>query len=52
MRHLNKSLRNIADNMLHVQIRQIESLPNATQVEFRADLDRLLEEVVRRASLR
>lgn len=51
MRHLNESLRNIADGVLHVQIRQVESLPTPTQVDFRADLDRLLEEVVRRVSL-
>lgn len=50
MRHLNESLRNIADNMLHVQIRQQESVPTSRQVDFHADLDRLLEEVVRRAT--
>lgn len=49
MRNLNDSLRNIADYNLHVQIRPRESLPTATQVDFRADLDRLLEETVRRA---
>lgn len=51
MRHLNESLRSIADNMLHVQIRQQESLPTARQVDFHPDLDRLLEEVVRRVRL-
>ncbi|KCZ88752.1 hypothetical protein [Hyphomonas jannaschiana] len=46
--NLESSLKNIADYNLHQQIRQIESLPTATQVDFKQDLDRLLEEVVRR----
>lgn len=50
MQQLDVSLRNIADSMLHAQVRSKESLPAATQVDFRAPLDRLLEEVVRRAN--
>ena len=47
MQHLDKSLRNIADAHLHVQIRSSEVLPTGPQVDFRADLDVLLGEVVR-----
>jgi hypothetical protein len=47
MEHLNSSLRNIADAHLHAPIRHKESLPTFTQVDFRADLDVLLGEVVR-----
>jgi hypothetical protein len=47
MRHLNQSLRNIADAHLHVQIRASEILPTDQQVDFRAGLDVLLAEVVR-----
>jgi len=47
MKHLQGSLRNIADGILHQQIRQRESLPTASQVDFRQDLDVLLGEVVR-----
>jgi hypothetical protein len=47
MKHLNTSLRNIADAHLHVQIRKTETLPTEQQVNFRADLDVLLSEVVR-----
>ncbi len=47
MQHLDQSLRNIADAHLHVQIRPTEVLPTAPQVDFRADLDVLLSEVVR-----
>lgn len=48
LEQLDSSLKNIADYNLHQQIRQTESLPTATQVDFKQDLDRLLEEVVRR----
>ncbi len=41
------SLRPIADSYLHQQIRQKEALPNKTQVDFRAALDSLLQEIVR-----
>lgn len=44
---LDSSLRHIADAHLHVQIRPSEVLPAAAQVDFRADLDVLLGEVVR-----
>lgn len=47
MEHLNNSLRNIADGMLHEQIRRSETHPSPQQVEFRQDLDRLLGEIVR-----
>ena len=47
MRRLNDSLRNLADSYLHVQIRKIESLPTAIQVDFRAEVDALLSEVSR-----
>jgi hypothetical protein len=45
--HLDRSLRNIADAHLHVQVRGSEVLPTAAQVDFRADLDVLLGEIVR-----
>jgi hypothetical protein len=47
LRHLENSLRNIADTHLHAHIRQREVLPTASQVDFRQDLDVLLQEVVR-----
>jgi hypothetical protein len=47
MQHLENSLRNIADSFLHLQIRKKEMLPNKTQVNFSADLDVLLAEIVR-----
>ena len=47
MKRLNDSLRNLADSYLHVQIRNIESLPTMNQVDFRAELDALLSEVSR-----
>lgn len=47
MQHLNRSMRNIADGILHEQIRQREALPSPQQVDFRQDLDRLLGEIVR-----
>ena len=45
--HLDKSLRNIADGQLHIQIRQQESLPGSAQVNFGADFDVLLAEIIR-----
>jgi hypothetical protein len=48
MLHLQRSLRNIADAHLHTQIRRSESLPTATQVDFKNDLDVLLGEIVRK----
>jgi hypothetical protein len=47
MEHLQNSCRIIADRHLHVQIRGKEALPTRTQVDFRADVDVLLEEIVR-----
>lgn len=47
MQNLNLSLRNVADAHLHVQIRRSEILPTGAQIDFRADLDVLLAEVVR-----
>lgn len=47
MKLLQRSLRNVADSHLHVQIRRRETLPNFTQVNFKADLDLLLSEIVR-----
>ena len=47
MKHLNESLRNLADSYLHVQIRNKEILPNENQVDFKADLDCLLAEIAR-----
>ncbi len=47
MEHLEKSCKNIADALLHVQIRGKESLPNETQVNFSNDLDVLLAEILR-----
>lgn len=39
MLHLANSSKKIADSYLHLQVRQKESLPNKTQVDFRSDLD-------------
>ncbi len=48
MNILDKSSRKIADAYLHTQIRKNESsLPTETQVNFKNDLDVLLQEVVR-----
>ena len=47
MNRLDGSLRNIADSVLHVQVRASEVLPTALQVDFRQDLDVLLGEIVR-----
>lgn len=47
MKHLNNSFRPLADGYLHSPIGKKETLPNATQVDFRQDLDKLLEEIVR-----
>jgi len=47
MTNLDKSNRKIADSYLHTHIRQKESLPNKTQINFKHDLDVLLQEIVR-----
>jgi len=44
---LEDTARNIADIHLHQEIRDTESLPTMTQVDFKNELDILLEEVVR-----
>lgn len=47
MKRLEESCRNIADQHLHCQIRKMETLPNAVQVNFRNALDVLLAELIR-----
>lgn len=47
MASLNNSLKNISDSLLHQVIRNKDSLPNNTQVNFSQDLDVLLCEIVR-----
>jgi hypothetical protein len=47
MTHLEGASRKIADSFLHVHIRKTEVLPTKTQVDFRASLDMVLQEVVR-----
>ncbi|MEH2501618.1 hypothetical protein V1290_000429 [Bradyrhizobium sp. AZCC 1578] len=47
MQRLEGSLRNIADMHLHSPIRPREDVPTAVQVDFTADLDVLLGEVIR-----
>ena len=47
MNILDKSSRKIADSYLHSQIRRNETLPNKTQINFKNDLDVLLQEIVR-----
>ncbi len=47
MINLDKSSRKIADSFLHTHIRTKEVLPNETQINFRPDLDVLLQEIVR-----
>jgi hypothetical protein len=47
MMNLENSLRNIADNNIHSQIRQNEVLPNLIQVNYSQELDLLLSEIIR-----
>lgn len=47
MKNLENSSRNIADSYLHLPVRKKESLPTFQQVNFIADLDILLSEIVR-----
>lgn len=47
MQRLENAARNIADSHLHTQIRSAETLPTPQQVNFAAELDVLLAEVVR-----
>lgn len=45
---LDKNLRKIADSYLHTHIRKNESaLPNDTQINFKSELDILLQEIIR-----
>ena len=46
MLNLENSLRNISDANLHTNIRKKEVLPTFNQVDFRADIDVLLAEIV------
>lgn len=46
MKKLQESSRNISDRLLHNPIRKSETLPTVTQIDFRNDLDVLLEEIV------
>jgi hypothetical protein len=48
LQRLETSSRNIADSVLHQQIRKREVVPNKTQVNFSNDLDVLLAEIIRR----
>lgn len=47
LQNLQNSSRNISDTYLHLPIRDKESLPNRTQVDFSHDMDVLLAEVIR-----
>lgn len=48
MKHLDGSMRKVADMHLHQQVRRSEVLPSATQVDFKSALDVLLTEVLRK----
>lgn len=50
MERLEKSARKIADNYLHLPIRNKETLPVSQQVNFAAEVDVLLAEIVRKLS--
>ncbi len=45
--HLSGAARNFANSYLHGPMRNSESVPTSHQVEFRSDLDFLLDEIVR-----
>ena len=47
MHHLENAARKVADAHLHTPIRKSETLPVAQQVNFAAQLDMLLSEIVR-----
>lgn len=47
MQHLENSSRKLADSHLHQHIRSKETLPTTSQIEFRADIDSLLAEIIR-----
>lgn len=44
--NLEKSMKHIADGFLHEQIRKVEALATLEQIQFRPDLNRLLQEVI------
>ena len=48
MLNLDNSLRNIADNNIHSQVRKKEALPTISQTDFTPELDLLLSEIVRK----
>lgn len=48
MLNLENSLRNIADNNIHSQVRKKEVLPTTIQIDFTQELDLLLSEIVRK----
>lgn len=48
MINLDNSLRNIADNNIHSQVRMKEVLPTSNQINFSQELDLLLSEIVRK----
>lgn len=50
MDHLNISMRSIADSYTHDLIRKKELLPTRQQVDFRANIDLLLSEIIRISS--
>lgn len=50
-RKFEQTLRHLANGYLHEQIRTREELPNAKSVDFSQELDKLLEEVCRIASI-
>jgi hypothetical protein len=47
LQNLQNSSRNISDAYLHLPIRDKESLPNKTQVDFSNDMDVLQAEIIR-----
>lgn len=47
MQHLQGSFRNIADGILHSTIMKKESLPTHQQIDFKADIDVLLLEIIK-----
>lgn len=47
MKHLDGSMRKVADMHLHQQVRKSEVLPSSAQVDFKAALDVLLAEILR-----
>jgi hypothetical protein len=47
MKILNTTLRNIADNNIHTQVRKKETLPTTMQADFSPELDLLLSEIIR-----